>query len=98
MPVTDTRFFLGPGNDPSAVSFDITWTAMGEVRHLSPDCSDPNLGHLFAGEFRFATATGSFSGSHSDGGFRFQAPNATSDGIFAEMGMERNGFFLREAD
>lgn len=94
--VTDgSFFFLPPPTDiPSTVSFDIMWTAFGKVRHLRPSSSEPTDPTNFAGEFRFATATGSLSGRHSDCGFTFESPDATSEGLFAEMGTERNGVFL----
>jgi hypothetical protein len=95
VPVIDNYFFLGPGDDPSTVSLDVSWTSYGKERHLRPGSSDPTDPTNFAGEFRFATATGSFSGSNPDEGFTFQADDASSEGIFAEMGTERNGFFVQ---
>lgn len=95
MPVTDNYFFLGPGDDESAVSMDISWVAFGKVRHIRPGSSDPADPTNFAAEFRFATATGSFSGSNPDEGFTFQSNDASSEGVFAEMGTERNGSFLQ---
>ena len=51
----------------------------------------------FAGEFRLAVSTGTFSGTNSVTGFSFTSTGATTDDPdgFAEMGTERNGFFLR---
>lgn len=89
--VIDDFQFLSPGGVPAAVSFDITWTASGEVMHFRPQSTDPTDPTNFAAEFRLATATGSFSGSES--GFSFTA-TGSSAGVFAEMGTERNGFFL----
>jgi hypothetical protein len=91
-PVIDDFTFLAPGGVPATVSFDLTWTASGKVEHFRPQSSDPADPTNFAGEFRNAVATGSFSGSES--GFSFTA-TGSSAGIFAEMGTERNGVFLR---
>lgn len=89
----DSFVFLGETEVPATVSFDITWAASGDLRHLRPGSSDPtDLTNVF-GEFRLATAVGSFSGSTQD--FSFEATGASSEGVFAEMGRERNGFFLR---
>jgi len=89
--VIDDFQFFAPGGVPATVSFDMTWTANGQVMHFRPQFSGPTDPTNFAGEFRLATATGSFSGSES--GFSFTA-TASSVGAFAEMGTERNSFFL----
>lgn len=94
-PVVDSFVFLGPTEVPATVSFDVTWTATGGVTHFTPGSSDPTDPTNFEGEFRLATATGSFSGRNSDG-FKFSAANSTSEGVFAEMGKERNGVFLKK--
>ena len=93
-PVIDSFEFLGQNSVPATVSFSITWTATGKSRHLTPGSPDPTDPSNFAGDIYFRTvATGSFSGSEE--GFRFQSdPGASSEGVFAEMGMERNGSFL----
>ncbi len=93
VPVVDNLFFMGPGQIFATVSFDVTWTSSGEVQHFRPLSSDPTDPTNFAAEFRFATATGTFSGSES--GFSFTSNVASSEGIFAEMGTERNGSFLQ---
>lgn len=93
--VVDNFTFLGPNEVPATASFDITWTSFGKVQHYRPQSTDPTDPTNFAGEFRLATATGSFSAS--EGGFAFTStPGATSAGIFAETGTERNGSFLPE--
>ena len=93
----DSFTFLGPVGVPATVTFDITWVASGPVRHLRPTSSDPNSATAFAAEFRNAVATGSFSGTSVTqlGGDPFSfAGTASSAGVFAETGTERNGSFL----
>lgn len=91
--VVDSFTFLGPVEIPAIVSLDVTFEPTGNVRHIRPTSSDPADPHNWAGEFRNALATGTFSGSNS-GGFSFTG-SGTSTPIFAEMGTERNGFFVR---
>jgi hypothetical protein len=90
--VIDDFQFLAPGGVPATVTIHMTWTASGPVQLFQPGSSDPTDPTNFAAEFRPAIATGRFSGSAL--GFSFTA-NASSEGIFAEMGQERNGLFLQ---
>jgi hypothetical protein len=94
LPVVDSFTLFGPIEIPATVSFDVRWTSFGEVRQLEPRSSNPTDPTNFAGEFFFATSTGSFSGSNEDG-FAFEASLATTDDRWAEMGTERNGVFLQ---
>lgn len=91
-PVIDDFQFFAPGGVAATVSYDITWTASGEVQQFRPQSSDPMDPSNFAAQFRPAVATISFTGSEA--GFTVKG-TGTSEGIFAEMGTERNGFFLR---
>jgi hypothetical protein len=97
LPVVDSFTIFGPVEVPATVSFDITWTGMGPVRHLRPGSTDPEDPTNLAAEFRDATAVGSFSGTSltMPGGvpFSFQG-DASTEFTWAEMGKERNGFFL----
>jgi hypothetical protein len=88
----DNTFFFGPGTDYASVTFDITWTPMGKVQHFRPGSSDPEDPSNFAAEIRSATATGSFTVLLD--GVTYTISNASSAGVFAEMGTERNGSFL----
>jgi len=90
--VIDDFQFLAPGGVPATVSIHMTWTATGAVEHFQPQSSDPTDPANFTADFRPATATGRFSGSEL--GFSFTA-TGSSEGIFAEMGHERNGLFLQ---
>lgn len=91
VPVIDDFQFFAPGGVAATVSYDITWTASGDVQHFRPQSSDPMDPANFSAEFRSALATISFTGTEP--GFTVTG-TANSDGIFAEMGTERNGFFL----
>ena len=91
--VIDDFQFFAPGGVPGTVSIHMKWTASGDVHHHEPGSSDPTDPTNFEGEFRPATATGTFSGSEL--GFSFTA-SASSESTFAEMGDERNGMFLKK--
>jgi hypothetical protein len=93
VPVTDNLFFLGPGQIPATVSATVTWSTFGDVQHFRPTSSDPTAPSAFAGQFRFTNAIASFS--VSEPGFSAQSMDASSTGLFGEMGTERNGFFLQ---
>jgi hypothetical protein len=90
--ILDSFTFLGPVEIPATVSYDIIWKAQGAVRHIAPLSTDPADPHNWAGEFRNAVATGTFAGFEA--GFSFQGVG-TSEGVFAELGWERNGVFVR---
>src|SRR5207237_1837144 len=91
VPLVDSFVFLGPDAVPATVDLDVTWRADGGVEHFRPGSSDPLDPTNFAAEFRPALATGSFAGESR--GLEFSG-NASSDGIFGEMGHERNGVFV----
>jgi hypothetical protein len=95
MQVIDSFTFLGDNPIPATVSFDMTWTASGKRYHFMPQSNDPTDPTYFDGKFRLGVATGTFSGSNADG-FSFASDaGATSEGIFSEIGIERNGSFLK---
>ena len=91
--VIDDFQFFAPGGVPGTVSIHMKWTASGDVHHHEPGSLDRTDPSNFEGEFRPATATGTFSGSEL--GFSFTA-SASSESTFAEMGDERNGMFLKK--
>lgn len=90
--VIDDFQFLAPGGVPGTVSIHVTWTAAGAEEPFQPQSSDPTDPTNFAAEFRPAVAKVTFSGSEL--GFSFSG-SASSEGVFAEMGHERNGVFLQ---
>jgi hypothetical protein len=92
-PVVDSRVFLGTTEEPARVTLDVTFTGEGKVHEFRSGSSDPADPTAFAGRFRFGRARGRFSGGNASG-LRFRSSVATSDGLFAEIGHERNGVFL----
>jgi hypothetical protein len=94
---------FGGANIPAVVSLDITWTAVGSQHHYKPGSTDSTDPTNFDGKFRIGVATGTLSGSNAEG-FSFTTVGTASSekvssvlGIpgWAEMGIERNGSFLR---
>jgi len=94
--VVDNTFFGGPGQTFSLVSIDITWSHFGDPQNFTPGSSVPTDPTNFAGRFRLANAVATLSGSQS--GFSFSSTDASSTGVFAEVGRERNGIFIDRAD
>ena len=93
--IVDSFVFLGEDSVPATVSLDVTFTGSGPRHHYKPGSDDPTDPTFFDGKFRDAVATGTFSGSNSDG-FSFTSdPGATSEGVFGEIGTESNGSFLK---
>jgi len=90
--VVDNVTFGGMGQTFSLVNIDVTWSSFGEEQHFRPGSSAPTDPTNFAGRFRFANAAAILSGSQS--GFSFSSSDASSAGVFAEVGRERNGIFI----
>ena len=90
--VVDDFQFFATDFVPATVSIHMKWTARGDVHEHEPGASGPTDPAHFDGDFRLAVATGTFSGSEL--GFSFTG-SASSEGVFAEMGHERNGLFLQ---
>jgi hypothetical protein len=79
------------------VSFDISYTKTGNVRHIRPTSHDPLSPFNWAGEMWDATNSGTFSVAYVDGSFSASG-SFSSSGNFGEMGTERNGSFLESDD
>ncbi len=92
--VIDNIMFLGTGTEYSNATIDLTWKATGKPRHYKPGSTNPLDPSNFAGTFRNATATGNFTVLLN--GVTFTIKNASSRGVFAETGNERNGLFLED--
>ncbi len=93
--VVDSFVFLGEDEVPAMVSMDVTFIGSGARHHYKPGSDDPTDPTNFNGKFREGIATGTFSGSNTDG-FSFTSDaGATSNGLFAEIGTESNGSFLK---
>jgi len=90
--VVDNVTFLGTSTDYANATMDITWKPTGKVRHYHPGSADPTDPSFFAGTFRNAIATANFTVLLN--GITFTIKGASSKGVFAEMGTERNGLFL----
>ena len=99
LPLVDRVQFLGPGNVPVHLSFQITYSRTGRPRIISPQTNDPLSPFNWAGTVWDATATGSFSFRYDDGSYSAQG---TTDSAlptqqleqYGTMGHERNGLFV----
>ena len=90
--VIDNITFLGTGTEYANATIDITWRPTGKVRHYRPGSADPTDPSFFAGAFRNAVARANFTVLLN--GVTITIKGASSAGVFAEMGTERNGLFL----
>ena len=73
---------------PGNVGFEVVWTASGPAEPVR------STAHGFAGEFRKAQATVAWSGRTDLTSYQSDPPE-TSKTVFAFVGRERNGVFLR---
>jgi hypothetical protein len=99
--VIDIFFFGNPGPwVPGVVSYEINFTATGEMRHLRPSSDDPLDPTNLTAQFRDAFASGTFSAESvtEPGGepFSFTGAFASTEFTWAEIGMMRNGWFDRQ--
>lgn len=94
--VVDNVSLGGPGQTFSLVNIDITWSNFAVATPFRPGSSVPTDPTNFAGSFSIADAAAILSGSQS--GFSFSSTDASSTGVFAEVGRERNGIFLNSDD
>lgn len=90
----DNITFLGTGTEYANATIDLTWKATGKARHFNPGSTNPLDPSYFAGTFRNAIATANFTVFMN--GVTFTIKGASSEGVFAEAGKERNGVFLHE--
>ena len=99
LPLVDRLQFLGPGNVPVHLSFQITYSRTGRPRIIFPQTSDRLSPFNWAGTVWDATATGSFSFRYDDGSY---SAHGTTDSAmptheleqYGTMGHERNGSFV----
>ncbi len=73
---------------PGNVAFEVVWTATGPAEPVRSEA------HGFAGEFRTAAATVAWSGRTEQARYDSD-PAERSRTVFAAVGRERNGAFLR---
>jgi hypothetical protein len=93
LPVIDSFQFGGPSMVPAAVSFSITWEAIGDRQRRGKGSTVPPTDPAaFVGHFARARSTASFTGSAL--GFSFRSHGATTHRGYALMGPERNGDFI----
>lgn len=82
---------------PVKVSFDVTYTKMGNQHRIRPTSRDPLSPFNWSGEMWDATNSGSFSVTYDDKSFSASG-TFSSSGNFGEMGTERNGSFVHAED
>jgi hypothetical protein len=93
VPLIDSFQFAGVFNTPVTVDISVEWEATGSFEDLgSGKAVPPDARAAFLGRFAPAQASGRISGREL--GFSFRTLTATSDGVYAELGTERNGSFL----
>src|ERR1700751_2545486 len=95
------NIFLGSTGAPALLSLDITYTRVEHTRHhVRATSADPVSPFNWAGEMSDATYSGTFSVAYTDGKFAAQGSFGSTPAlqVFAEMGTERNGSFVRQED
>ena len=96
--LVDTFVVFGPTEVAATVSFDVKFTPIKDTRQFyTPGSDDPTDPTNFSADLRNAIATGTFSGSNANG-FSFTSSTASSEGLFAIIGREKNGHFLDPKD
>ena len=94
----DTSFFSGPYIQPSKVSFQVTFEAVGPAAELGKGLEvDPTDKAAFTGTFSPAVAVGSFSGSEVGFSFRSKPGASSAPDGYAQVGTELNGEFLKDS-
>lgn len=91
------NIFLGSTGAPTKLSLNMTFQKSGRPRHVRPTSKDPLSPFTWAGEMSDATYSGTFSVAYDDGKFSANGSFGATQ-VFAEMGTERNGSFVRHED
>jgi hypothetical protein len=91
------NIFFGSTGAPATVSLTMTFQTTGKPRTVRPTSTDPLSPFNWAGEMSDATYSGTFSVAYDDGKFSAKGSFGATQ-IFAEMGTERNGSFVRRED
>lgn len=91
------NIFLGSTGTPTKLSLTMTFEKTGKPRTVRPTSADPLSPFTWAGEMSAATYTGTFSVAYDDGKFSAKGSFGATQ-VFAEMGTERNGSFVRHED
>ena len=82
---------------PAKLSFDIVYRKGDHRRQVRPRSNDPLSPFNWAGTMWDSTNAGTFSLRYDDGSFAASG-SFDSTGNFGEMGLERNGRFLTDAE
>jgi hypothetical protein len=92
--------FIGSSGSPATLSLNMTFRKNGPPRIVRPTSASPISPHSWAGEVSDATYMGTFSVAYMDGKFSAHGDfgSTASEQVFAEMGTERNGSFVRRED
>ena len=91
------NIFLGSTGSPAKLSLNMIFEKSGRPRHVRPTSKDPLSPFTWTGEMSDATYTGTFSVAYNDHTFSAKGSFGSTQ-IFAEMGTERNGSFVRHED
>ena len=94
------NIFLGSTGFPATLTLNMTFQKQGRPRNVRPTSASPISPFSWAGEMSDATYSGTFSVAYNDGKFSAHGDfgSTASEQIFAEMGKERNGSFVRRED
>jgi hypothetical protein len=92
------NFFLGSTGASTKLSLTMTFQKTGKPpRTVRPTSADPLSPFNWAGEMSDAMYSGTFSVAYDDGKFSAKGSFGATQ-VFAEMGAERNGSFVRRED
>ena len=91
------NIFLGSTGSPAKLSLNMIFEKSGRPRHVRPTSKDPLSPFTWTGEMSDATYSGTFSVAYNDHTFSAKGSFGSTQ-IFAEMGTERNGSFVRHED
>ena len=91
------NIFLGSTGSPAKLSLNMIFEKSGRPRHVRPTSKDPLSPFTWTGEMSDATYTGTFSVAYNDHTFSASGSFGSTQ-VFAEMGTERNGSFVRHED
>ena len=94
------NIFLGSTGHPATLTLNMTFQKHGRPRIVRATSASPISPHSWAGEMSDATYKGTFTLAYNDGKFSATGDfgSTASEQIFAEMGKERNGSFVRRED
>jgi len=94
------NIFLGSTGFPATLTLNMTFQKQGRPRNVRPTSASPISPFSWAGVMSDATYKGTFSVAYNDGKFSATGNfgSTAAEQVFAEMGTERNGSFVRHED